>query len=369
MLKKFLTLTSAVLMFSIFVGTAVFLYQKSQEKPVIYKTATPEIRNIIHKTIATGRIIPRKEVEIKSQVSGVVETIYVEAGQPIKAGDLIAKIRIIPDMERLNAAESQLEKARINYENAKKELARQKKLFEDNIISEFEYNKYRHDFKLQLETLSSAESNLAIIREGASQKAGKVSNLVRSTLTGLILDIPVKEGSFVTETNTFNAGTTIANIANMQDMIFEGTVDEAEVGKIREGMELEMNIGAMETDEFKAQLEYISPKGFDDQGTIKFLIKAAVQLRDDRFLRAGYSANADIVLDKREQVLAINEGLLQFKKGTPFVEVETAPQEFVIRELKTGLSDGIYVEVLEGVSETDKIKQPISHKTKRLGGH
>lgn len=358
-MKKFFSIVLGIGILAVFVGTAVFLYQKSQEKPVIYQTSSPEIRDIIKKTVATGRIVPRKEVEIKSQVSGVVETLYVQAGEPIEENQLIAKIRIIPNMERLNAAESQLETARISYENAKKELARQRKLFEDKLIPEFEFNKYLLDFSLQEEALKGAQSNLEIIREGAAQKEGMVSNRVTATVSGLILDIPVKEGTFVTETNTFNAGTTIANIANMQDMIFEGSVDESEVGKIHEGMELLLNIGAMESEPFVAELEYVSPKGWDDQGTIKFSIKAAVQLRKDRFLRAGYSANADIVLDRRDQVLAINERLLQFDDGQPFVEVETAPQVFEKRRVKTGLSDGIYVEIVDGISASDKIKQPI----------
>lgn len=358
-MKKLISIVFGITLCAVFIGTAVFLYQKSQEKPVVYKTATAEVRDILKKTIATGKIIPRKEVEIKSQVSGVVETIFVQAGDVINSGELIAKIRIIPNMERLNAAESQMEKARLNFDNAKQEMERQYKLFKERLIPEFEYNKYVHDFNLQTETLSSAESNLAIIREGASKKAGKVSNLVNATLSGLILDIPVKEGTFVTETNTFNAGSTIASIANMQDMIFEGSVDEAEVGKIHEGMELLLNVGAIETEPFVAQLEYISPRGWDDQGTIKFLIKAAVKLRQDLFLRAGYSANADIVLDKREQVLAINERLLQFEKNKVFVEIETAPQTFERREIKTGLSDGIFIEVLSGIDKAMKIKQPL----------
>ncbi len=356
-MKKVLGIFFGVFIVVVFIGTGVFLYNKSQQKPVVFETEKPLITDIIQKTVATGKIIPRKEVEIKSQVSGVVETIYLEAGQPIGKGDLIAKIRIIPKMEHLNRAESQLETARLQFENAKRELERQEKLFQDKLISEFEYNKYRHTFNLQEETLEAAESNLAIIREGASQKAGKVSNLVHATLEGLILDIPVKEGTFVTETNTFNAGTTIATVANMQDMIFEGTVDEAEVGKIHEGMELLLKIGAMETAPFTAQLEYISPKGWDDQGTIKFQIRAAVKLQQDRFLRAGYSANADIVLAKKEQVLAINERLLLFEGDETFVEVETAPQVFEKRQVKTGLSNGIHIEILEGVTKEVSLKR------------
>ncbi|SMF24911.1 HlyD family secretion protein [Alteromonadaceae bacterium Bs31] len=356
-MKKFFGIFTAIVIAVVFVGTAVFLYNKSQQKPVIFETEKPLVTNIIQKTVATGKIIPRKEVEIKSQVSGVVEKIYMEAGQAIGNGDLIAKIRIIPKIEHLNRAESELETAKLQFDNAKRELQRQEKLYKENIISEFEFNKYQHAFNLQEETLESAESNLAIIREGASQKSGKVSNLVRATLQGLILNIPVKEGTFVTETNTFNAGTTIATVANMQDMIFEGTVDEAEVGKIHEGMELLLNIGAIESEPFTAQLEYISPRGWDDQGTIKFQIRAAVKLQDDRFLRAGYSANADIVLAKREQVLAINERLLLFEGDETFVEVETAPQVFEKRQVKTGLSNGIHIEILEGVTKGMSLKK------------
>ncbi len=359
-MKKFLLYTIALILALIFIGTAVFLYNKSQEKPVIYETTQAEQKNIIKKTVATGKIIPRKEVEVKSQVSGVVEQIYIEAGQPIKKDELIAKIQIIPNIERLNQAQSQLETARLKFENSKRELERQKQLFDENLIAEFEYNKYVHDFNLQQEALSSAESNLAIIREGASKKEGQVSNLVRATLSGLILDIPVKEGTFVTETNTFNAGTTIANLANMQDIIFEGTVDESEVGKISNGMELLLNVGAMEAEPFVAKLEYISPKGWDDQGTIKFQIRAAVQLREDRFLRAGYSANADIVLDRADNVLAINERLLQFDKGKTYVEIETSPQSFEKREIQTGISDGIFIEVISGLSSEERIKVPFS---------
>jgi len=358
-MKKLLGLMIGLIIVVIFVGTAVFLFNKSKEKPVIFTTEKPIVTDIIKKTVATGKIVPRKEIEIKSQVSGVVERIYVEAGEPVEKNALIAQIQIIPNMERLVAAESQLETANIRLQNASQELDRQKKLFEDKLISEFEYNKFVYEYNLQTEAVSGAENNLAIIREGASKKAGKISNQVKSTLKGLILDIPVKEGTFVTETNTFNAGTTIATIANMDDMIFEGTVDESEVGKIHEGMELLLNIGAMESEPFVATLEYISPKGVDDQGTIKFEIRAAVSLRQDKFLRAGYSANADIVLDKREQVLAVNERLISFEGDNAFVEVETAPQVFERRLIKTGLSDGINIEVLEGVTQDTTLKKPM----------
>lgn len=357
-MKKFFTIIIVIAIFLSFIGTAVFLYKKSQEKPVVFETDKAFVTDIIKKTIATGKIIPRRDVEIKSQVSGVVEERYVEGGEKINKGDLIAKIRIIPNIERLNAAESRLETAKLNFSNTELDLNRQKKLYDENLIAEFEYRKYVHSFNLGKESLTSAENNLQIIREGASKKTGSVSNLVTATLSGLVLDVPVKEGTFVTETNNFNPGTTIASIANMQDMIFEGTVDESEVGKIQEGMELLLNVGAMESEPFVATLEYISPKGWDDQGTIKFSIRAAVTLRDDKFLRAGYSANADIVLDRRDQVLAINERLLIFEEEQIFVEVETSPQVFDKREVQVGLSDGINIEILSGITIKDSLKRP-----------
>ncbi len=350
----YLLLTVCVLLF---VGTTVFLYQKSKEKPVVYETATPLMTDIVNKTVAIGKIVPRREIALKSQVSGVVEQFYVQAGDVVDRDDLIAKIRIIPNMEQLNMAESQLQRAIISYENAQREHTRQQRLFKDKLISESEYNKYVLDLELQREALSSSESNLSIIREGASQKAGQVSNLVRATIAGMVLDLPVEEGAFVIETNTFNEGTTIANLANMQDLIFEGTVDESEVGKIQAGMDLMLNIGALESESFSAVLEYIAPKGVDDAGTIKFEIRAAVELPEGTFLRAGYSANADIVLDRRENVLAINEGLLDTDGQTTWVEVETAPQVFERRRIETGLSDGINIEVKSGIDINSVLKK------------
>ncbi len=341
----------------LFVGTTVYLYQKSAEKPVIYETAQPFVTDIVRKTVAIGKIVPRKEVDIKSQVSGVVEKFYVMAGQAVKEDELIARIRIIPNMEHLNMAESQLQTARINLENAEREHRRQERLFRDRLLSESEFNKSRLNLDLQREAVSSSESNLSIIREGASAKGGKVSNEVRATVEGMVLDLPVEEGTFVIETNTFNEGTTIANIANMQDLIFEGTVDESEVGKLREGMQLSLNIGALEAETFNAVLEYIAPKGVDESGTIKFEIRAAVDLPDGTFLRAGYSANADIVLDRRDDVMAINEGLLMFEGNDTFVEVETAPQVFERRKVETGLSDGINIEILSGIDSNAVLKK------------
>jgi len=184
-----------------------------------------------------------------------------------------------------------------------------------------------------------------------------VSNLIPATIDGMVLDVPNKEGAFIVETSTFQSGTSLATLADMKDMIFEGLVDESEVGKLREGMELVLNVGALEGKPFSARLEYISPKGVTDQGAIKFTIRAAVKLKNDLFLRSNYSANADIVLDKRENALAINEGDLIIEDNATFVEVETAQQVFTKREIKTGVSDGINIEVLSGLRPDEKIKR------------
>jgi len=242
-----------------FLGTGYFLYEKSQKPPVIYETDSLFYSDIINKTVATGSIIPRKEIDMKSQVSGVVEKIYVEPGEIVPEGQLIAKIKIIPDVVALNNAEANLKAAVINFKNAEKELDRQKKLYNDRVISEYDYNQFLLTYNLRKQEVESAENNLDLIKEGASKKSGSASNLVYSTAEGMVLDVPVKQGTFVIETNTFNEGTTIASVADMNEMIFEGKVDEAEVGKIREGMELILKIGALEKDAFTAILEYISP--------------------------------------------------------------------------------------------------------------
>lgn len=355
-MRTFLIVLVVVLLIGSFVGGAYYLYQKSEEKPVVYETQKPFYSDIVKKTVATGSIIPRKEIEIKSQVSGVVSKLYVEAGEQVKTGQLIARIKIIPDVVALNNAEGNLKTAIINFKNAEKELRRQQDLYEQKVISEFNYNQFLLDYNLRKQQVEAAENNLDLIKEGAAKKSGNVSNLVKSTVDGMILDVPVKEGNFVIETNTFNDGTTIAFVANMNEMIFEGNVDETEVGKIKEGMDLILKIGALEKESFVAKLEYISPKGVEEEGAIQFQIRAAVSLEKGKFLRAGYSANADIVLDKRDSVLVVPERVLTFKEGQPMVEIQTGEQQFKEQAIKVGLSDGINIEVLDGISKEDQLK-------------
>jgi HlyD family secretion protein len=356
-MKRILIFLTIIIILGMFVGTGYFLYQKSEEPPIVYETDQPFKTDIIKKTIATGSIVPRKEIALKSQVSGVVEQLYLEEGAEVKVGDLIARIKIIPNVVALNNAQAQVETAIINFENAEMERNRQKELFDERVISDFDYDQFQLAYKLRAQELEAARNNLDLIREGASTKTGNVSNLVRSTVSGMILDIPVKEGTFIIESNTFNEGSTIASIADMSQMIFEGKVNESEVGKIGVGMDLIMTVGAIEGEVFDARLEFISPKGMLEDGAIKFDIKANIVLKENTFLRAGYSATADIVLESRNDVLAIRESNLIFENDQMFVEVAQGNQQFVKQEVTTGLSDGINIEILSGLSEGAEIKK------------
>ena len=355
MKKKYVILS--IICFAAVLGGGGFYMSQNEEEAPVSETEQPEVLDIMKKTTATGSIVPRKEIDMKSQVSGVVETIYVEAGEVVKSGQLLAKIRIIPDMIDLNNAQTELKTARINFENAKQEKERQQVLFQDKIVSEVEYNQFLLDYNLSKERLEAAESKVQLIKEGASRQSGQTTNLVKATASGMVLDVPVREGSFVIESNTFNEGTTIATVADMNAMIFEGMVDEADIGKVKEGMDLILTIGAIEGQTFDASLEYVSPKGIEEEGAIKFEIRAEVSLDEDNFIRAGYSANADIVLEKKEQVLAIKESNLIVENDTSFVEIERSPQEFEKVAIETGLSDGVHVEILAGLNSDDAIKK------------
>ncbi len=356
-MKKVIRISLIVILIGSMGFLGFFVYKKSEKPKDVFATDSTFVTNIEKKTVATGAINPRREIEIKSQVSGVVEKLFVEPGDQIKSGQLIAKIKIIPDVVALNNAEARLKEAVINHKNSEQEMKRQKRLFDERVISELDYNQYLLTYNLNKQQVEAAENNLELIKEGASKKSGAVSNLVKSTVAGMVLDVPVEEGNFVIETNTFNDGTTIASVADMSELIFEGKVDEAEVGKLKEGMQLKLTIGALDTVKFFADLEYISPKGIEEEGAIQFEIRAAVKQREDYFLRAGYSANADIVLDKKEKVLAVKESNVLFEENKTFVEVALGEQQFEKKEITTGISDGINIEVLSGLNEDQKIKK------------
>lgn len=359
-MKKFVRLSLAVLLLAGFIYTFYYLFQKSVEKPVVYETEHPAIKNIIKKTVATGAIKPRKEIEIKPQVSGIIEQLYVQAGDRVKKGDLIAKIKIVPNLANLSNAENRLNRARISQEQNRIDFERNKQLFEQKVISLAEFQQFKLAFDNAKEEVKAAEDALEIIKEGvAKSSSGTTLTLVRSTANGMVLDVPVQEGFSVIEVNNFNVGTTIATVADLGEMIFEGKIDESEVGKIKEGMELILTIGAIDQVKFNATLEFISPKGVTENGAIQFTIKAAVKLDNNHFIRAGYSANADIVLKRVDSVLTIPEALIIFENNEPYVELETKPQNFIKRKVKTGLSDGVNIHILEGLDIKDKVKKQI----------
>lgn len=356
-MKAFLRILLIVVILGIFGGTIYYLYEKSKQKPVVHETTTAFTTDIIKKTVATGKVVPRKEIDIKPQVSGIIEQVFVEPGQQVKTGDLLARVKIIPNMLNLANAESRVNRAQLGMEDNKRAFERQKELFEKGVVAEAEFQQYELAYLNALEELKAAENNLQLIRDGASTNQDDASNtLIRSTISGMILKVPVEVGNSVIETNNFNEGTTIATIADMSEMIFKGKVDESEVGNIHEGMNLILTIGAIDNLTFDALLEHISPRGVEENGAVQFEIRAAVKLAEGVFIRAGYSANADIVLDSRTDVLALQESLLIFEKDSVFVEVETAPQIFERRLVELGLSDGLNVEILSGITTDDKIK-------------
>ncbi len=359
-MKKFFKILLIVFLIVSLFGTVYFLYTKSKKQPDVFKTELPKIDNIVKKTVATGSVVPRKEIEIKPQVSGIVEEIYLEAGSKVKMGDIIAKVKIIPDMVTLNNAESRVNQAQLNYDDAKIDYNRQKELYDKSIIPYEEYQKAQLSFNTAREELEAAQNNLDLIRKGVTKKTAHESNtLIRSTINGMILDVPVEVGNSVIQSNTFNDGTTIAVVADMSDMIFDGQVDETEVGKIHEGMDIILTIGAIEDETFKAKLTYLSPKGEEENGAIQFKIKADVNLKEGQFIRAGYSANANIVLERKDSVMVIPEGLLQFEDDSSFVEVNIGTLEepnYEKRFVTTGLSDGINIEITDGLKPEDKVK-------------
>lgn len=356
-MKKVLRIVLIVAILGIFGWTIVYLYGKSKDEPEIYETEKAIISDVVRKTVATGKVVPRKEVEIKPQISGILQKLYVEEGQMVKEGDLIARVKIIPNMISLNEAEYRLETAKNNYDDANINYTRQKQMFENGVIPEAEYQKYQLEFNNSKEELEAAKNNLQLIKEGVTSKSEESTNtLIRSTITGMVLDIPVEEGKSVIETNTFSEGTTIAIVADMDEMIFEGKVDETEVGKIHTGMNLDISIGAIDDARFGAILEFIAPKGEEENGAIQFEIEAAVKLQETYFIRSGYSANADIVLERSDSVMVIPESLIKFENDSAFVEVETGEQIFEKRYIRTGISDGLNIEVVEGLTLDDNIK-------------
>ena len=359
-MKKYLKITLLVVVAAIFIGTFIFLYQKSKPKTTVYETITPEIADLEKTTVATGKVEPRDEVLIKPQISGIISEVYKEAGQTIKQGEVIAKVKVIPELGQLNSAESRVRVAEISTAQAETDHERIKKLYNDKLISREDYEKSEVEIKKAREELQTAKDALEIIKEGITKNSASFSStLIRSNIDGLILDVPIKVGNSVIMSNTFNDGTTIATVANMNDLIFKGKIDETEVGRIHEGMPVKLTIGALQNLTFDAELEYISPKGVEENGANQFEIKAAVHAPDSVQIRSGYSANAEIVLQRAQKVLAVPEGIIEFSGDSTFVWVMTdsiPEQKFERRQIKTGMSDGIKLEIKEGLTGKEKVR-------------
>lgn len=409
-MKKGCLIISIVAVALMSVALIYYFVNQNDSDPTEYESIKPEIKDIIKKAVASGSIKPRKEVNIKPQVSGVIEKLYVEAGDIVTKGQKLALIKLIPSEVNINSARSNLELAKIRYEDASREakrqrsvnsqqldvqqsranyevamteLKRQKQLFEEGVISAQELTQFELDATLKKsildnieinatnslaqaeieldirkQELDAARNNLQLLQEGKTSNSKQVANIVNSTMDGMILDVPVEEGTSVIERNNFNEGTSIATVADMNSLIFEGNIDESDVGKLKEGMSLVLKVGAIADEEFKGILEFISPQGVTTDGTVNFKIKAAIQKEDSKtFLRAGYSANADIILERRDQVVTINERDITIKNDTSYVQIVTGEQEYKQKMIKTGLSDGILIEVISGIDTTTQIKK------------
>ena len=357
MKKVFKYILIAAILFGVLYATVFFI--KSNSKPAVqYDTETALITSIEMKSVATGKVIPEDEVEIKPQISGIIQTLYVEEGDNVKTGDLLAKVKVVPNEQSLNSAKGRLANTKILMENAKIEFNRNKGLFEKEIISQKDFQNAELNYSRAKQDVSNADSDLQIIKLGSAGGSATANTNIRATVSGTVLEMPIKEGDQVVESNTFNNGTTIAIIADLSKMIFEGKVDEAEVGKLKIGMPLSVNLGAIQDKEFEARLKFIAPKGNEEQGAVQFKIEGDVYLDDDFFVRAGYSANASLVLERKDSILAISEALLQFDKKTeePYVEIQVKDQEFERKDIKIGISDGINVEILSGITIEDNIK-------------
>ncbi len=358
-MKKSVTILILACIVVAFAGSMYYLYQKNSEDPVVYETELPSKQSIVKKAVATGSILPLEEVLIKPNISGVIEEVYVEGGDYVKTGDLIAKIKVVPNLSALNDAKDAIDQAKITLQDQKRNYDRQLEIFNKGVISKADLERAEVTYDQAKQTYNAAVKRYDIVKTGTASGYGNQANtLIRSTVSGMVLDVPVEKGNQVIESNTFNEGTTIASIADVEKMIFEGKVDESEVGKIKENLPLEITVGAIEDQVFDAVLDYIAPKGVEENGAIQFEIKGTLKKQDTTFIRAGLSANASIILARADSVLALKEALVQFDDDTkqPFVEIEVADQQFERKEIQLGISDGIFVEVKSGISGEDKIK-------------
>ena len=361
-MKKYIKFIVAGIILFIFIGTFIFLWTKSQPQPVVYDEFTPKVTDIKKTTVVTGKIEPRNEVNVKPQISGIITQIMKEAGEMVQAGEIIAKVKVVPDMNQLSNAQARVRLADINMKQAKVDYEREKTLFDKGLVAADEYDKIRQTYRQAREEVTAAKDNLQVVRDGvSSSNANTSSTLIRSTISGLILDVPVKVGNTVILSNTFNDGTTIATVANMGDLIFRGNIDETEVGKLVAGMPMKITIGAMQDTRLEARLEYVSPKAVESNGANQFEIKAAIRGVSGTKIRSGYSANAEIVLASATHVLTVPESAIEFSGNDTYVYIVKGSGEnktYERRKVVTGLSDGINIEIKSGLTTKDKVRGP-----------
>ncbi len=354
-----------IVLLALFVATLVFLVVKTRKPRVVYDIEKPSLMDIVEKTVTTGSIVPKQEITVKSRMSGIVNEVFVEPGDTVRIGDRIMTIRLVPDNVTLNKAELDVRKARLSLDKARQDLERQEELARAQLVAGAELEKYTLAWELAKEDVEWAENNLLLLKEGASKRSDQVSNIIFSPSSGTILEVPVKPGGSVIESNTFNEGTTVASIADMGNLVFEGQLDESDIGKVREGMELIISVAALSEARLPARLDFIAPKGVVNQGAVQFQIKAYLAPPAGMHLRAGYSASADIVLGRAAKALAVREQNVLFEGEKTFVEVATGPNTFTRREVKLGLSDGIHVQITSGLSAAESIKvQTVSEKVR-----
>ncbi len=357
-MNKTVKIILGIVLLILFVCVLKYFKDSNKKDVVDYKTAEAFYTSLETKIVATGKLNPEEEIELKPQISGIVDKIMVEEGDLVTKGDLIAKIRVVPNEQALVSAQSRIKTTKFTYDNAKILFDRNKALYEKGVISRQDFENNELSLNQAEEGYLQAQNDYQIIKQGSISGGGSANTNIVAQISGTILQIPVREGDQVIESNNFNAGTTIATIADMRQMIFEGKVDESEVGKLEEGKDIKVVLGALAEKEFSAKLTFVAPKGIEENGAVQFVIKADVAVESSNKIRAGYSANAEIEVASKDSVLVVNEALLQFNRITekPFVEILKDNGEFKIKNVEIGISDGINVEIIEGVALLDKIK-------------
>ena len=341
-----------------FLMAIAYFIRSNSTSSIEYDTTTPFTSSIQKTSVVTGSVIPEDEVEIKPQLNGIIQNILVEEGDEVLNGQLIAIIKVVPDERSVYAARAQVNAAKLTLENGERQIKRVRELFEKQIISQQEYEDAELNFDTAKENLIAAENDLEILRKGSVAGSSTANTNIRATVSGTILEIPVKLGDQVIASNNFNEGTSVATIADLNKMIFEGQVDEAEVGKLIIGQDLKISMAALPDKEFDAKLKFVAPKGTEEGGAVQFKIEADIIIKDDIFIRAGYSANGSLIIEDKKNIMVIPEALLQFDRKTqePYVEIQTSNQNFERKDVQIGLSDGIIVEIISGVKMSDQIK-------------